>query len=149
MAHLAFLTAHVLAAFLALGTGLATLRGGRWLGTHRVSVLVMSLALPGSIAAGWADSPGATRVVFPGLFLLSLAMVVRTELAARRPPGSPAFIDHVGFTLISLVAGFLTVLVLRLGAGPAGAVAAAVAVPLLGRRLLARVQADAAAVPAT
>ena len=67
-------------------------------------------------------------------------MVARTEAPRRSIPGGPAFIDHVGFTLICLVAGLVTVLVLRAGAGPIGIIAASIAIPLAGRRLIARTQ---------
>ena len=43
-------------------------------------------------------------------------MVVRAELAARRPPATAAYVHHVGFTLISLADGFAVVTAVRLGA---------------------------------
>lgn len=146
MAHTVLITIHAVAAVLALGAGFLALRthsSRRLFDAHAGTTTVMAAALPLSLVAGWADLTTLTRVLFVALSALAAAMVVRAWLARRAAHGgrSLAVVEHVGFNLIALVTGFLTVAVLRTGWGAVGVVVAAIAVPLLGHLLVGRLRA--------
>ena len=80
------------------------------------------------------------NTVFVGLLGLALVMVVRAELAARRPPATASYVHHVGFTLISLADGFAVVTAVRLGAPGWLVGLLAVGVVLVGQRAVAGVE---------
>ncbi len=139
-----FVTLHATAAVVAFAAGLVSLRSGRFLTAYRVAVAVMAAALVPAVLVDWAATDLAARIAFTGLLGLAAAMVVRAELAGRRPPAatggaSAAYVEHVGFTLISLAVGFAVVSGIRLGA-PGWLVAAlGVGIVLAGRSAVARV----------
>jgi hypothetical protein len=124
------ITVHALAATVAFVAGLLAAPAGRFLGVYRSAMVVMAAALVPAVLVDWTTTDVVGRFAFGGLFLLSLGMVVRAELAARMAPERtggplPAYLGHVGFTLIALADGFGVVAVLR--AGAPGWVIAAVA----------------------
>ena len=115
-----FVTVHATAATIAFVAGALSLRSGRFLSAFRVALAVMAAALVPAVLVDWGATDPAARVAFTGLMGLAAAMVVRAELAGRRPPtatGGPtaAYVDHVGFSLISLAVGFAVVSGIRLG----------------------------------
>jgi hypothetical protein len=138
-----FVTVHATAAVVAFGAGLLALRTERVLPAYRLAVAVMAGALVPAVLVDWAATDLAARVAFSGLIGLAAVMVVRAELAGRRPPSatggpSPAYVDHIGFTLISLAVGFVVVSGIRLGA-PGWLVAVlGVGIVLAGRSVLGR-----------
>jgi len=138
-----FVTVHASAAVVAFAAGLASLRSGRFLAAYRIAVGLMAAALVPAVLVDWADTDPVARGAFTGLIGLAAAMVVRAELAARslsaaRRP-TVAYVEHVGFTLISLAVGFVVVSGIRLGA-PAWLVAAiGVGIVLAGRSAVGRV----------
>ena len=140
-----FVTLHATAAVVAFAAGLLSLRSGRFLSAYRIAVVVMAAALVPAVLVDWAATDAAARVAFSGLIGLAAAMVVRAELAGRRPPavtGGPtaAYVDHIGFTLISLAVGFVVVSGIRLGA-PGWLVAVlGVAIVLGGRSAVRKVR---------
>lgn len=149
MAHTVLIVVHAVAAVAALGSGFFALRAHssrRLFDTHAVTTTVMAAVLPLSLAARWAELTTLTRILFVALSALAAVMAVRSWLARRAAHGgqSLAGVEHVGFTLIALVTGFLTVAVLRTGWGVAGVVVAALAVPLLGHLLVGRLRARVA-----
>jgi hypothetical protein len=101
----------------------------------------MAAALLPAVLVDWSTTDPTARIVFLGLIGLACVMVVRAELAARRPPartGGPtgAYLEHIGFTLISLADGFAVVTAIRTGA-PGWAVGAmAVGVVVAGHLTL-------------
>jgi hypothetical protein len=136
-----FVTVHASAAVVAFAVGLASLRSGRFLTAYRVALWVMAGALVPAVLVDWAETDVAARVAFTGLLGLAGAMVVRAELAARcqkagRPPA--AYVEHVGFTLISLAVGFAVVGGIRLGAPGWLVAATGVGIVLIGRRAVDR-----------
>jgi hypothetical protein len=138
-----FVTVHAAAAVVAFAAGAVSLRSGRFLAAYRAGTVVMAAALVPAVLVDWSKTDTPARVAFSVLVGLAGIMVIRAELAGRRPPGasgpSRAYVQHVGFTLISLAVGFAVVGVLRLG-GPGwlGGVLA-VGIVLAGRTLLERV----------
>jgi hypothetical protein len=133
-----FVAVHAVAATVAFAAGVLALPAGRFLAAHRAGLLVMTLALVPAVLVDAAATGSAGLAVFGALLVLAVVMVVRAELAARRPPAAtggptPAYVEHVGFTLISLAVGFVVVAVLRLGAPGWLAAAAGVGVVLTGR----------------
>ena len=82
---------------------------------------VMLAALVPAVLVDWSTTDPTARIVFVGLIGLAGVMVVRAELAVRRAPartGGPtaAYLEHIGFTLISLADGFAVVAAIRGGA---------------------------------
>ena len=131
------ITVHAVAATIAFGAGALSAPTGRFLGIYRGAMAVMAAALVPAILVDWSTTDPTARIVFTGLIGLAAVMVVRAELAGRRPPvrtGGPtaAYLDHIGFTLISLADGFAVVAAIR-GGVPGWAVGAlAVGVVVVG-----------------
>jgi len=108
-----------------------------------VTTYFCGLVLSGTTGAvvlwDWPNLGGGERTAFTALIVLAAVMVVRADRARRamilaRRGWQTAFVDGIGFTLISLFDGFLVVTALDLGA-PAWLVAAAgVAGVIVGRR---------------
>jgi hypothetical protein len=138
-----FVTVHATAAVIAFAAGVLCLRSGRFLSAYRTAMAVMAAALVPAVLVDWAATDVTARVAFAGLIALAAAMVVRAELAGRRPPaatGGPtaAYVEHIGFTLISLAVGFVVVSGIRLGM-PGWLVAAlGVGIVAAGRSAVAR-----------
>ncbi|MCV2490863.1 hypothetical protein OF117_16020 [Geodermatophilus sp. YIM 151500] len=121
MWHTLFVILHAGTATLALLAGLVALRAGRAFEVYRWSLVGMTAFLVPALVAGWGGFATAARVVFLALLGLAAVMVHRAVAAGRllpRDTGGPTgpYLDHVGFTLISLTDGFAVVAVLRAGA---------------------------------
>lgn len=142
MSHALLLVVHATAATVALLAALLALRRRRFLPVHAVATLVMALSLAPGLWLRGAATPLPLRLVYLGLFGLALVMscrALRTWRSAARA-GRPAA-DHlavVGFNLIGLVTGFVTVAVLRLGFGVLAVVVAGLGIPVVGHQLLRR-----------
>ena len=126
-----FITVHATAATAAFIAGLLSGPSGRFLRLYLGSLAVAAAALVPAVLVDWGSTDAVERIVFGGLFGLALVMLLRAGLALRRRPartGGPtaAYLDHLGFTLISLADGFAVVAVIRSGAP--GWLVAAVAV---------------------
>jgi hypothetical protein len=70
--------------------------------------------LTGAMVAYWRQYAAAERIIFSGLFVLGLYMLYRARSASRLLQDQPAgwkrsYVAHVGFTLISLLEGFIIV----------------------------------------
>lgn len=117
-----FVAVHASAATVAFVAGLAAIPSGRFLGVHRLALAVMAVALVPAVLVDWTSTDSTARAVFAGLFVLAIVIVVRGELAYRLAPARtggrpvPAYLDHVGFTLIALADGFAVVAAIRAGA---------------------------------
>ncbi len=138
MTHEVLVVLHATAAVLCFAFGALTLRP-RLPHSSRVSLfnyyvimlIAMIVFLAGAIVAHVGRLDGIQRGVFAGLFLLSLYMLVRgfrarTALFVHGDGWWARYIDHIGFTLISLFEGFIIVAAIDLGAP--GWLTAAVAV---------------------
>ncbi len=121
MWHMVFVGLHAATATLALLAGLVAVPAGRAFELYRWMLVAMAAFLVAALVAGWQGFGGGERVVFPALLVLAVAMVYRAFAAGRMLPSTTTgptapYIDHVGFTLISLTNGFAVVAVLRAGA---------------------------------
>lgn len=107
----------------------------------------MVVFMAGAIGAQWQQLEGSRRAVFAGLFALGVYMLyrtfrARTEQLQRAQNWELRYIDHVGFTLISLFDGFVIVAAIDLGA-PGWLVAViAVAGVFAGVKCVARAKKD-------
>lgn len=102
------------------------------------SLAGMVLLLAGAILVYWAQYSPIERIVFPGLLALAIFMFYRAQKARRLLREQPAdwrhnYVEHIGFTLISLFEGFI--IVSGLNSGFPGWLVALVAIlgVLLGR----------------
>ena len=121
MLNTVFVLVHAAAATLAFVAGVLAVPRGRFIGTYRVAVAVMALALVPAVLVEWARTDPVARAVCGGLLLLAGVVVVRAELAVRSRPERTggvcaAYLGHLGFTLIALADGFAVVTAIRAGA---------------------------------
>ena len=99
----------------------------RLFGLYWWSLVGLVVFLVGAIFVYWTEYSGAERVIFPGLFVLGMYMLYRARNARRllkdqQGAWNHEYIEHIGFTLISLFEGFIIVAVLNAG-GPGWLVA--------------------------
>jgi hypothetical protein len=93
----------------------------RWLFyVYLWSLIAMALLLAGAIVAYWNEYSDIERVVFPGLLGLALFMLFRAwgagvVIATQQKNWKLGYVEHIGFTLISLFEGFIIVAGLDLG----------------------------------
>ena len=88
--------------------------------TYLWSLIGMAILLAGAIVVAWDEYTDVERIVFPALLGLSLFMVFRgwgagLVLATRQGSWEFGYIEHIGFTLISLFEGFIIVSGLNAG----------------------------------
>lgn len=109
------------------------------------SLVAMLGFVIGSIAYSWVGLDVTTRLIFTGLAGLGLYMVWRMSRAyvrlSRQDMGwQPKYLDHVGFTLISLFDGFVIVGAIDLGMPVWLVVLAAVTGVVIGIQAMTRVK---------
>ena len=80
----------------------------------------MALLLAGAVAVYWSNYSDVERIVFPGLLGLALFMLFRAwgagvVFATQQKNWKLGYVEHIGFTLISLFEGFIIVGGLDLG----------------------------------
>ena len=143
MTHDLFIAVHAVAATVALVSALLALRSSTFAVLHTMSVALMAVSLLPSLWLSRGTTPAPLYAVFLGLLVLSAVMSYRAVQAwrARARRGSTptrAYVAALGFNVIGLVTGLVTVGVLRLGWGGLAVTAAAVAVPVLGHLLIRR-----------
>jgi hypothetical protein len=141
MWHTAFITVHATAATIALVSGVLALPAGRFLLAYRCSLALSIATLVPALLVDWTTTDTTARLVFSGLLALGAVMVLRAELAARLRPertGGPTahYLDHIGFTLISLTEAFVIVALIRAGVPGWLIAVAAVGLALTGHVLL-------------
>lgn len=117
----------------------------RLFGLYWWSLIGLTTFLAGAMVAYWAHYTPASRVTFVGLFVLSLYMLYRAHrargLLRSLPEGwQGPYIEHIGFTLISLLEGFVIVAVLNAGGAWWLVALVAVAGIYLGRRVIGAAQ---------
>lgn len=145
MTHDLFIAVHAAAATVALVSAVLALRNAAFAALHAVSVALMAVSLGPSLWLGRGTTPVPLSVVFLGLLILSVVMSYRAVRAWRARPArgsTPArpYVAALGFNVIGLVTGLVTVGVLRLGWGGLAVTTAAVGIPVLGHLLLRRVE---------
>lgn len=91
------------------------------------SLVGLIVFLAGAMIAHWMHYSNPERIIFTGLFGLGIYMLYRAQNASRLLKSQQnnwkhSYIDHIGFTLISLFEGFIIVTVLSAG-GPGWLVA--------------------------
>jgi hypothetical protein len=125
MFHTIFIAVHAVAGVLAFVAGALALKpraGGTWrFPVYLWSLVVMAAAVAAAVAVNWIRFDVAARIIFGGLLVLAGYMLWRAWQARRRlrEQGAgwrPRYVDDVGFTLISLFAGFVIVGAIDLGA---------------------------------
>lgn len=136
-----FVSAHAVAATVAVVAGLVALPSGRLVRLHLAAVVLMAAALVPAVLVDWATTPVGARVAFAALSVLALVMVARAALAVRGRPqvtGGPTgrYLGHVGFALIALADGFAVVAAIRAGLPGYAAAVLALAVIAVGHAAL-------------
>ena len=86
----------------------------RLFGLYWATLLGMVVLLAGAILVYWAEYSITERIIFPGLFVLGVYMLYRARSAkhslnSQQADSKRAYIEHIGFTLISLFEGFVIV----------------------------------------
>ena len=105
------------------------------------SLIAMALLLAGAVAVYWNNYSDVERVVFPMLLGLALFMLFRAwgagvVFATQQKNWELGYVEHIGFTLISLFEGFIIVGGIDLGVPGWLVAVVAIAGLLVGRWLL-------------
>jgi len=110
----------------------------RWFALYWWTLVGLVVFLAGAMLVYWTEYSEIERLVFLGLLALGMYMLYRARSASRLLQVQPndwkhTYIEHIGFTLISLFEGFIIVAVLN--SGGAGWLVALLAILglLLGR----------------
>jgi hypothetical protein len=105
------------------------------------SLIAMIILLMSAIVVYWTEYSNIERIIFPGLLVLGFYMLYRAQsanrlLGAQKNDWKQGYVEHIGFTLISLFEGFI--IVSGLNSGISGLLVAVVAVVgvLVGRWLI-------------
>ena len=138
-----FVGLHAVAGLVALVLGVVALvRHGRLITAYLIALAAMTVMLTAAIVAEWNELETVSRIVFVAFAGLAGVMVGR-GWAARRIVGrgpSAAYVEHLGFTLVALVDGFLVIAVLDLSGSTVAAVLTGVAVAVAGHFVLGAVR---------
>jgi len=86
----------------------------QWFSVYWGALVGMVILLAGAILVYWTNYSSVERIIFPGLFVLGIYMLYRARNAnllrkARPNDWIQGYIEHIGFTLISLFEGFVIV----------------------------------------
>lgn len=142
-AHLIFIILHALFGVIAFFAGWTNIQGlnekqpTRLVWIYLASLVGMVVFMAGAIAADWVRHADGQLYIFLGLFFLGIFMLYRAyrayQVLERRGRGwRMSYVDHLGFTLISLFDGFVIVSAIDLGAPVWGIVFIAVTGVLAG-----------------
>lgn len=121
--HTVLIYGHAISGFLALGLGLLVFqprftKKSALFSSYYVALWGMVALLVAVVLVDWSQLPPVSRITFGGLTLLALYTGFRGWQARQllygpdhtRPGGwQKTYLDHVGFTLISLLEGFVIV----------------------------------------
>jgi hypothetical protein len=118
--HNVLIILHAIAATISFFAGcflllsLRNTRMQRWFGLYWWTLVVMAVLLAAAILVYWTEYSGIERIIFPGLFVLALYMLYRARSANSLLTSQPTdwkhpYVEHIGFTLISLFEGFIIV----------------------------------------
>jgi len=113
----------------------------RLFAVYEWALISMVVLLAGAILVYWTQYSSIERIIFPGLLMLAIYMLFRAWSASRLLESQTSdwkrdYIEHIGFTLISLFEGFI--IVSGLNSGFPGWLVGLVAVTglLIGRWLI-------------
>lgn len=145
MIHTILISGHAAAGIAALIAGCLAIRHDRAMSPYLASVMALLAFLVAAVALDWSSQATGLRLTFAALTLLAAYVLYRaTQAASTRRPGagqqSPQFLDHLGFTLIALLVGFVAIAILDLGA-PTWVVAAGLVCIAVGHTALQRMKA--------
>jgi uncharacterized membrane protein YfcA len=118
--HSVFISLHAAAAIISFFTGCFLIFSTRNTGMQRGyglywwTLLGMVVLLAGAILVYWTEYSSVERIIFPGLFVLGIYMLYRARnagqlLEEQQNDWRHNYIEHIGFTLISLFEGFIIV----------------------------------------
>lgn len=101
-------------------------------GIYLWTLIGMVILLASAILVYWREYSTFERIIFPGLFGLGIYMLYRARsanllLKTQQSRWKDGYIEHIGFTLISLFEGFI--IVGGLNSGFPGWMVALVAIP--------------------
>lgn len=126
MLHTLLIAGHAVAGVVALVLGCVVLRPPRrsdspLFRTYLVAVIALVVFLVVVVVVDWPILDGGQRVTFSLLTVLGVftgwrALRAHWLLARRTPGWPPVYVDHVGFSVISLFDGFVLVGAIDLGA---------------------------------
>lgn len=151
MVHTPLITLHAMAGVVAFGLGCLVIRPPIAAASPRFQLYLWSMfAMTGfvilAVIAGWGGFGTPERVVFAGLSAFAMFTTWRASRAravarSAMTQDRLAYIDHVGFTLISLFDGFVIVGAIDLGAPVWLVVAIGAAGVVIGHILVNRIKA--------
>ena len=118
--HYVLIILHATAATFAFFAGCLLIFSPTFLSNERLfnlylgSLVAMILLLAGAIFVYWTEYSDFERIIFPGLLGLGLLMLFRgwgagLVLRTQQTNWKLGYIEHIGFTLISLFEGFIIV----------------------------------------
>ena len=124
--HNLFIALHAASGVISLFAGGLLISSPRQLANRRLFRLYawfligLVVFLAGAMLVYWTEYSTTERILFPGLFGLGLFMLYRARsahqlLGIRRWNWRQVYIEHIGFTLISLLEGFIIVTSLNSG----------------------------------
>jgi len=145
-AHNTLIILHATAATLAFFAGCLLIFSPTYLSNQRLfnlylwTLLAAILLLAGAIIVYWKEYSDVERIIFPGLLGLGLFMLFRAwgaglVFATQQNNWKLGYVEHIGFTLVSLFEGFIIVSGLNAGI-PRWLVALVAIVGLLASRWL-------------
>ena len=118
MAHDVLIWLHATAGVIAFAAGILCLRltsaGSWWFRGYLAALVGLVVFMVAVVAVDWLGLDLASRLIYSGLIVLGLYMLwrgwrARTALLVQKASWRPEYLDHVGFTLISLFDGFVIV----------------------------------------
>ena len=118
--HNIFIILHAASATISFFTGsfliiaLRQASNQKWFGLYWWTLVGLVVFLAGAILVHWMQYSGTERIIFTGLLGLGGYMLYRARSANRlreagRNNWKHGYIEHIGFTLISLFEGFIIV----------------------------------------
>lgn len=142
MWHTILIGAHALAGGVSLLAGLVAIgRRTPLFGVYLWAMVAMAALLVAAVVEEWTTLDVAAQALFVAFAVLAGVMVWRAEQARRLRPATgrrpvPAYVNHMGFTLIALFDAFVVILVLNAGAPVWLVVVAGVAIGVAGHYVL-------------
>lgn len=111
--------------------------------TSLVALLIFMVA---ATVSHWQKISGTERILFPGLAVLAVYMLYRglraKNLLHHDPTNISDYVSDIGFTLISLFNGFVTVMAIDLKAPIWAVVTGAISAALVGNWLVERAKTE-------
>jgi hypothetical protein len=136
MWHTIFIALHAATGLIALAAGLITVKAGRLFDVYLSALAAMTLFLVLAVIAEWTVIDDGARILFTAFVVLAGFMLWRARRARRIEPGTEAYIEHIGFTLVALFDAFAVITVLNAGAPIWLVVATGVAIAIAGHFVL-------------